>query len=110
MKMRNRDFDPLRMDVNGGGRGGMMRARRVIGGTASCVVMVISLVLVSNAFALPEGRHYEMVSPVYKGGYGVVDIEAVAADGESGAFYSSGGIAWWTAGQLVNVMIWAGRK
>ncbi len=40
--------------------------------------------------ALPAGRHYEMVSPVYKGGYGVLSIEAEAADGDSVVFYSPG--------------------
>lgn len=40
--------------------------------------------------ALPEGRVYEMVSPVYKGGFGAGQIEAVAPDGESVMFYSSG--------------------
>lgn len=30
------------------------------------------------AFALPEGRHYEMVSPTYKGGYGVNQLIGAA--------------------------------
>ncbi len=47
----------------------------------------------SAALALPEGRTYEMVSPVYKGGYGAKTIEAVAPDGESVAFYSAGAFA-----------------
>jgi hypothetical protein len=46
------------------------------------------------ALALPEGRVYEMVSPPFKGGYGVGDIsgriKAVAPDGESVAFNSVG--------------------
>jgi hypothetical protein len=42
------------------------------------------------ALALPENRVYEMVSPVYKGGYGVSTINAVAPDGESVAFGSFG--------------------
>jgi hypothetical protein len=45
------------------------------------------------AFAVPEGRHYEMVSPPYKGGYSVQRIEAVAPDGESVAFISKGAFA-----------------
>ena len=45
------------------------------------------------ALALPEGRVYELVSPVYKGGYGVNKIEAVAPDGDSAAFYSPGTFA-----------------
>jgi hypothetical protein len=43
------------------------------------------------AFALPQGRGYEMVSPVYKAGYGVKGIKAVAPDGEAVAFASQGG-------------------
>jgi hypothetical protein len=45
------------------------------------------------ALALPEGRVYEMVSPVYKGGYGARTINAVAPDGESVAFLSLGAFA-----------------
>jgi hypothetical protein len=40
---------------------------------------------------LPDCRAYEMVSPPYKGGFGATDIKAVAPNGESVAFYSSGG-------------------
>jgi hypothetical protein len=47
------------------------------------------------AFALPSGRHYEMVSPVSKGGFGAqlssgLARGAVSANGESIAFYSAG--------------------
>jgi hypothetical protein len=45
------------------------------------------------AFALPQERAYEMVSPVYKGGYGILGIKAVAPDGESVAFASNGTFA-----------------
>jgi hypothetical protein len=58
----------------------------VLSKTATTVLfaaITMSLSIVSNAFALPEGREYEMVSPVYKGGYGVVGIEAVAPDGKA---------------------------
>jgi len=44
----------------------------------------------SVAPALSEGRAYEMVSPLYKGGYGINQILAVAPDGESVAFKSQG--------------------
>jgi hypothetical protein len=48
-------------------------------------------------FALPEGRHYEMVSPLYKGGYRVNQIEAIAmqggAEGDRVAFASLGTFA-----------------
>ncbi len=53
------------------------------------------------AVALPEGRVYEMVSPPYKGGYGVNDANAVAPDGESAVFGSVGafaGVPWDTTG------------
>ena len=42
------------------------------------------------ALALPEGRVYEMVSPVFKGGFGATHIEAVAQNGDGVAFYSPG--------------------
>jgi hypothetical protein len=45
----------------------------------------------TGALALPEGRHYEMVSPVYKQGYGVAGIRAVGPQGESVDFQSKGG-------------------
>lgn len=43
-----------------------------------------------EAFALPPGRHYEMVSPIFKGGYGASRIEGVAPDGEGVAYFSQG--------------------
>ena len=49
-----------------------------------------------SALALPPGRHYELVSPPYKNGYGVNGgngITAVAPDGESVAFFSQGAFA-----------------
>jgi hypothetical protein len=50
-------------------------------------------------FALPAGRVYEMVSPVYKGGYGVVGESAsIAPDGESVSYNSLGGFAGILAG------------
>ena len=46
---------------------------------------------VPAASALPPGRHYEMVSPVHKGGFGVRKIGAVSARiGESVAYLLSG--------------------
>ncbi len=47
--------------------------------------------LAPPALALPEGRIYEMVSPVYKAGYGVNEIVAAAPNGESLAFSAKGG-------------------
>lgn len=57
------------------------------------LALCASALTVGPALALPEGRVYEMVSPVYKGGYGAKTIEAVAPDGESVAFYSAGAFA-----------------
>jgi hypothetical protein len=58
------------------------------------VTLVVCAFAASSALALtnPE-RHYEMASPVFKGGFGVINIEAVAENGESVAFYSPGGFA-----------------
>ncbi len=44
------------------------------------------------ALALPEGRVYEMVSPLYKAGQGA-NLEAVAPDGETVEFASTGSFA-----------------
>ncbi|HSZ68844.1 MAG TPA: hypothetical protein VK756_00640 [Solirubrobacteraceae bacterium] len=50
----------------------------------------------TTALAVPEGRVYEMVSPLFKGGYGVggigpeAGVPAVAPDGESVEFQSFG--------------------
>ena len=43
------------------------------------------------ASALPVGRVYEMVSPIYKAGYGVSIIKAISPDGDGVAFDSLGG-------------------
>jgi hypothetical protein len=58
------------------------------------VVLLLTAVVATPASALtsPE-RHYEMVSPVYKGGYGATGIEAVAPTGEAVAFFSPGAFA-----------------
>ncbi|HWY17569.1 MAG TPA: hypothetical protein VNY27_02530 [Solirubrobacteraceae bacterium] len=42
---------------------------------------------------LPDCRAYEMVSPVYKGGYGALTIVGVAPGGEGAAFSSLGAFA-----------------
>ncbi len=57
------------------------------------VVLSAIALTASPAFALPPGRTYEMVSPVYKAGYGVIETIAVAPDGESVAFSAKGGFA-----------------
>jgi hypothetical protein len=45
------------------------------------------------ALAIPSDHAYEMVSPSYKGGYGIAHIEAAAANGDSVAFFSKGAFA-----------------
>ena len=47
----------------------------------------------TSAFALTEGRVYEMVSPLYKGGYGANAIFGVAPDGNGVVFTSLGAFA-----------------
>jgi hypothetical protein len=61
---------------------------------AGLVVLVITALTAAPALALPEGRHYEMVSPPYKGGYGVNLLIATAMAGEregEGVVFDSGG-------------------
>jgi hypothetical protein len=64
---------------------------------ASFVVLSATAVTAAPALALPEDRVYEMVSPVYKGGYDA-GLEAIAPDGESVLFTSKGvfgpGLQW----------------
>lgn len=57
--------------------------KRVIGVCMPLLVMLACGFMASGAFALPEGRHYEMVSPAYKGGYGTNLILGVASAGQS---------------------------
>jgi hypothetical protein len=64
----------------------------------SVVVVSILCFTAGSALALSPERHYELVSPVFKGGYGAEEIDAVAADGESVAFYSPGAFAGAPAG------------
>jgi hypothetical protein len=64
---------------------------RLVG--ALVLAMGVCFCAAAQALALPEGRVYEMVSPVYKGGYGAQGIDAVSPDGESVAFFSLGGFA-----------------
>lgn len=76
----------------------MMRPKRPNAGAYVCAlasVVVLSTVALApaSAFALNPERHYEMVSPPYKGGYSASSILATAPDGESVAFQSLGGFA-----------------
>ncbi|HEY3828046.1 MAG TPA: hypothetical protein VGL57_02510 [Solirubrobacteraceae bacterium] len=76
---------------------GMLRA--LLGRAGGGVLVALGLsalaagALPTAALALPAGRVYEMVSPVYKGGYGANLIKGVAADGEAVAFFSPGAFA-----------------
>jgi hypothetical protein len=54
-----------------------------------CVCCVVA----SEAWAVGEGRVYELVSPVYKGGYGVLLIDGVAPGVGGVAFTSLGAFA-----------------
>jgi hypothetical protein len=76
-----------------GGLGGGSARRVVVSLTVlvSCLLGIV--VLPAAASALSPERHYEMVSPVFKGGYGATRIEGVSPDGESVAFYSPGAFA-----------------
>lgn len=79
-----------------------MRLKKPNMGIGVCA-LTLSVALSTTAFAptpalaLPEGRHYEMVSPLYKGGYGVSILNGVAvegaAEGERVAFSSLGTFA-----------------
>ena len=56
-------------------------------------ILVVLALTATTALALPAGRVYDMVSPVYKGGYGVLNIQGVALNGESVAYYGEGSFA-----------------
>jgi hypothetical protein len=67
---------------------GAMSRFRLLG--ALVLVWGVSCCLPGEASALPVGRQYEMVSPVFKGGFGAASINAVAPSGESVAYFSPG--------------------
>lgn len=71
----------------------MLRLDRLVLPVLGTITGVLVLILCGSAFALNPERHYEMVSPVYKAGFGVIHIEAVAANGESVAYFSPGAFA-----------------
>ena len=74
-------------------RSGLVRWAAVVPATVAVLLLVSLIAISAPAFALPEGRHYEMVSPPYKGGYDVRGVLGVAPSGESVEFYSVGGFA-----------------
>ena len=55
--------------------------RSALASLVTLTVLFGGLTLASSAVALPEGRVYEMVSPVFKGGYGADLIQAVPDGG-----------------------------
>ena len=66
-------------------------AARIVGiFVVVCGFMAVGAV---SAFALSGGLNYEMVSPIFKGGYGVNGLVAVAPDGRRVAFVSLGRFA-----------------
>ena len=73
----------------------LKRANTGVRMRAPAILIVLSAIVLTPtpALALPEGRAYEQVSPVYKAGYGAEEIVAAAPNGESVAFYSFGGFA-----------------
>ncbi len=68
------------------------RFYRLIASTSVFVaVWSICCYIAASAVAIPEGRVYELVSPVYKGGYAVVALEAADLEnGEQVAFTARG--------------------
>jgi hypothetical protein len=53
-------------------------------------VLFAAALFASPALALPEGRVYEKVSPLFKGGFGTNEIQGVEPGGEGVAFNSLG--------------------
>src|ERR1700729_326948 len=62
-----------------------------------CLISFSVTVASAQALTNPE-RHYEMVSPLFKAGFGASHIEAVAENGESVVFFSPGAFAGAPAG------------
>jgi hypothetical protein len=58
-----------------------------------CLVILSVTAFPAASAALNPERHYEMVSPVYKEGYGVKGVRAADPGGESVVFSSNGGFA-----------------
>jgi hypothetical protein len=61
-----------------------VRIQSVFAIALACFVSagLASFCLPATVLAIPGGRHYEMVSPPYKGGYGVNNIEATPVEGD----------------------------
>ncbi len=69
---------------------------------ASFFVGVVMAMAAVPALALNPERHYEMVTPLYKGGYGVASLRAAAPDGESMVFKSLGAFAGSPSSHAIN--------
>lgn len=91
-------------------------SRRVVRVVVGVVVAVLALVCLPTAvLGLPPGRHYEMVSPLFKGGYGVTygtnastaprGITAVSPGGEAAVFSSVGAFAGAPADHLLSMYV-----
>lgn len=63
--------------------------RACIGALASVCLFCVAALVPAPALALSEGRVYELVSPLFKGGYGAI-FQAASPDGENVAFSSLG--------------------
>ncbi len=68
-----------------------MRSRFELAALVALVVgAAYAVIATCVAQALPAGRHYEMVSPAFKAGFGATEIYAVSENGERVAYYSAG--------------------
>ena len=68
----------------------MVRGWRRLVSLVVVVMFVFCCVGVGVCAALPQDRVYEMVSPVFKGGFGALRIDGVAPGGDAVAFFSAG--------------------
>jgi hypothetical protein len=68
---------------------GAPRSQRLLLSLLGTIIAVLAFAPCS-ALALNPERHYEMVSPVFKDGFGTISIQAVAPKGESVAYFSAG--------------------
>jgi hypothetical protein len=81
----------VRVDIRGGVVV-MVRGLRFIR-VLIVTVCLCCCVVVGSAWGLPLGRHYEQVSPLFKGGYGARQILDVELDGNSLIYGSFGAFA-----------------
>lgn len=91
-----------------------MPARRLTVTTLTLLcALVVGMLVSAPVSALPPERHYEMVSPPYKGGYGVLKFEAAAMqgarEGERAVFTSLGTFAGAPQNGAVNTAYVASR-